>query len=151
MSIDFHWLERQMQVSSLDDEARAALKDAISVIFVPPGMPIVHQETIGNSLYLLYSGSVRVIRKGGNNRMLEEMLSSGTQTRVFGEMSFFSGEAVSANVVAGQDCVVYEIKRDQFRELMQNHSDVAMSLMTLVVRHMASIIRRMDGRFSRIY
>jgi len=146
MNIDFNWLKTELRLQTISKEERVALQAAIEPIFVLPGVPIIHQGAAGSNLYLLRSGNVRITRMFNEH---ETELSSGDYSKVFGELSMFSDEPISANVIADQECVIYKISCDHFQQLMREHSGLALKMLTFIVRNMAKVIRHLDGRKNR--
>ncbi len=140
MDIDFAWLERAFG-QSLNESERRALRDAIEVINVPAGLPIMHQGAAGNALYIVRSGSTDITRKAGGR---ETVLARDDKSRVFGEISMFSGEPTSAKVVAALPCTIYRITREHFEGIMMNHCKLALSMLAFIVRNMGDVIRRLD-------
>lgn len=143
MEIDFDWLKNELQLKELSDEERLALQTAIEPMFVLPDIPIINQGTSGSDLYLLRSGSVRIVRIVNGH---ETTPSSGDYSKVFGEISMFSDEPVSASVIAREACTVYRISCLHFEQLMQENSKLAMKLLTFIVRNMGKVIRRLDAK-----
>lgn len=143
MSIDFSWLEKEVFSRPLCKEDRQALEACIELIYASRGMPIIHQGAEGNALYLLRSGSANVTRKLENQ---EIPLALGDKSKVYGEISLFSGEAVGAEVVADTQCIVYKITRDSFRQLIESHGELALDLMAFIVRNMGEVIRKLDAK-----
>jgi len=142
MHIDFAWLKNQWNMDNLSDEDRAVLTEMIEVEFVPENVPIIHQGTSVQNLYLLRSGSVTITQKHVDHVVT---LSSREEAKTFGEISFFGDEAAIASVTADQPCEVYKISCKHFRQLMQEHPDLALKLMAFIVRSMGEIIRRQDS------
>jgi len=142
MHIDFTWLKKQLRLNVLSDEDKAVLAEMIEVEFVPENVPIIHQGTSIRNLYLLRSGNVTITQKHVDHVVT---LGSREGTRTFGEISFFGDEAAIANVTADQPCEVYKISCEHFRQLMQEHPDLALKLMAFIVRSMGEIIRRQDS------
>jgi len=142
MQLDFAWLKNQLRLDSMSDEDKAVLAEMIEVEFVPENVPIIHQGTSIQSLYLLRSGSVTITQKHVDHVVT---LGSREGARTFGEISFFGDEAAIANVTADQPCEVYKISCKHFRQLMQEHPDLALKLMAFIVRSMGEIIRRQDS------
>lgn len=143
MEIDFEWLKNELQIKEFSEEDKKALQIAIDPMFVLPGIPIINQGASGSNLYLLRSGSVAIIRIVNGH---ETTLSSGDYSKVFGEISMFSDEPVSASVIARQACIVYKITCDHFQQLMQENSALAFKLLTFIVRNMGKVIRRLDTK-----
>jgi len=142
MQIDFAWLKKQWELNDLSDADKAVLAEMIEVEFVPENIPIIHQGTSVQNLYLLRSGSVTITQKHADHVV---SLGSREGAKTFGEISFFGDEAAIANVIADQPCEVYKISCAHFRQLMQEHPDLALSLMAFIVRSMGEIIRRQDS------
>jgi len=142
MQVNIDWLAEKLRIQALNKEQRGILATAFESEFVLKDMPIIHQGTSVRSLYVLHSGSLRIVHK--NNFHLAT-LNKNSHSRTFGEMSFFGDEPASADVYAEQPCEVYKITCEKFQWLMQNHADIAMKLMAFVLRNMGVIIRSMDN------
>ncbi len=142
MQLNINWLAREFRIETLDDKQSRALETAFKVEFVAKDMPIIHQGTAVGDLYLLHTGSLRIVHK---NNFHMVTLNKNSHSRIFGEMSFFGGEPASADVYAEQSCEVYRISGEKFQWLMQNHADLAMKLMAYVLRNMGEVIRSMDN------
>ncbi len=142
MDIDFAWIEKAFN-QSLSESERQALGEAIEVINVPAGLPIMHQGAEGSALYIVRSGSTNISRKAGGR---ETVLARDDKSRVFGEISMFSAEPTSAKVVATLPCTVYKITREHFEGLMMNHCKLALSMLAFIVRNMGDVIRRLDAK-----
>jgi len=84
--------------------------DICALLRVRPGVVIAEQGSHGRSMYILARGSVRVMRKHGDEPPQHlAILHEGT---AFGELSFLSGTARSAAVVAQTDCDLLELSWD---------------------------------------
>lgn len=143
MEIDFDWLKNELQLKELAEEEREALQRTIHPTFVLPGIPIINQGTTGANLYLLRSGTVTIVRVVNGQ---EITLSSGDYSKVFGEISMFSEEPVSASVIAREACIIYTISCQHFQQLMQENNMLAFKLLTFIVRNMGKVIRRLDTK-----
>jgi CRP-like cAMP-binding protein len=76
---------------------------------VPAGGIVISEGDPGDSLFIIASGSVRVLVMGGHGRPLEiRRLDAGD---FFGEVAALSGTPRSATVVAGADCELLEVDR----------------------------------------
>lgn len=149
MEIDFEWLEKELGLECLKEDHRQALKEALEIVYVPAGMAIIHQGMKVNSLYILRSGSVNIARK--TEAGYEIPLARSVRTKVIGETSFFTGNPATATVTADQACILYKLDRKRCHNLMQNHPDLAMQLMALVVRNMGEIIQRLDSQQAHLH
>jgi len=76
---------------------------------VPAGGIVVSEGDPGDSIFLIASGSVRILVVGGHGRPLEiRRLAAGD---FFGEVAALSGRLRTATVVATVDCELLEIDR----------------------------------------
>lgn len=81
--------------------------DGLHRRLVPPGGIVVSEGDPGDSIFLIASGSVRILVVGGHGRPLEiRRLDVGD---FFGEVAALSGRPRSATVVATTDCELLEI------------------------------------------
>jgi len=143
LKLDIQWLETEVFRRPLNDHERQVLAELMEIMFVPPGMAIIHQGAQPSALFLLRAGYVNIIRKEGER---EVMVAARDNSKVFGEISLFGDEPVSASVIADIQCTVYRIPRQRFLALMREHSDLALELMAFIVRNMGEVIRRLDAR-----
>jgi len=142
MNLNMNWLTRELRITNLAEEQKQALERVFKAEFVGKGMPIIHQGTSVQDLYLLYSGSLRIVHK---NNFHTVTLNKNSDSKTFGEISFFGDEPASADVYANESCEVYKISCKNFQWLMQHHADIAMKLMAYVLRNMGEVIRSMDN------
>jgi len=99
---------------------------------------ILMEEDIGDSLFILNKGSVKITRLSDDGR--EVILSILGEGDFFGEMSIFDGESRSANVIALEDSEVFILKRGDFLDLLEKHPQIAITLL----QEMAIRLRRSD-------
>jgi len=144
MQIDFDWLEIQLD-SSLQEDERHALQQAIEVLFISEGMSIIHQHSTPEALFLLQSGNVEVHGRGVSGQ--DVMFSRNNRLKVLGEISFFSGQPASASVIADHPCILYKIGRDDFEQLMREQPTLVMKIFSLIVCNMGEVILRQDAKF----
>ncbi len=84
---------------------------------VPAGGIVISEGDPGDSLFLIASGSVRVLVVGGHGRPLEiRRLDAGD---FFGEVAALSGMPRSATVVAVVDCELVEVDRWALQALVE--------------------------------
>ena len=84
---------------------------------VPAGGIVVNEGDAGDSIFLIASGSVRVLVVGGHGRPLEiRRLDAGD---FFGEVAALSRRPRSATVVAVADCQLLEIDRWALEALVE--------------------------------
>jgi len=143
--IDYTWLARHMQCKPFSPGQQELLASVFEEMDVPRHIPVIHQNRSGKAIYLLRSGRVSIARKSDTGVKTE--LVAPRDVRIFGEMSFFSDEQTSADVVAEEHCVIYKMDHERFEQLRQQDPQLAICLLTMVVRNMADAIRHMNSKF----
>jgi signal transduction histidine kinase/CheY-like chemotaxis protein len=104
-------------LSSLDDRYIEFLlsEGASTERSYEPGEVIVREGEVGDSLFLLGSGSVEVVLAGAGGQAIS--LSLLLEGETFGEMGLFERRPRCATVRAREACVVLEVKGEELRRL----------------------------------
>lgn len=98
------------------DEVLAEIAAIVEEVDVPAGEPIIHKGDLGDCLYIVVSGKVRV-HDG------ERALSILEDRQVFGEMALFDREPRSASVTAIEDTLLLRLDQDPTYELMEEQNE----------------------------
>ncbi len=106
----------------------------------PAGQVILQQDALGDSLYVLIDGQVKVVLIGEDGR--EVILSVLGAGAVFGEMSLLDDEPRSAHVISMTPCNVLTLHRLAFRERLYASPDLCMA----VLAGLSKRLRRADER-----
>lgn len=106
----------------------------------PAGQVILQQDALGDSLYVLIDGQVKVVLIGEDGR--EVILSVLGPGAVFGEMSLLDDEPRSAHVISMAPCNVLTLHRLAFRERLYASPDLCMA----VLAGLSKRLRRADER-----
>jgi CRP-like cAMP-binding protein len=98
------------------------------------GEEIVRENEVGDSLYLIRAGMVRIIKNAGVAHTIElARLSVGD---CFGEMAIFDAETRSASVYAVGACSILRISRDDLVDVVMDHPTIALELLRMFVRRL---------------
>ncbi len=130
----FNWqnlLQSHPLFSSLNEEEIAdLLKDAVSQEHsYSQGAAILKEGEVGDSLFLISSGSVQVALRGeGGPSTSLAVLQAGD---IFGEMAVLERRPRSATVLANEDCVLLEITGENIRKLLEVHPEMQVKLYTI--------------------
>ena len=89
--------------------------------------PILLEEDSGTALFVIISGKVKVSRSSSDGR--EVILTILGESDFFGEMAILDGLARSANVIAIEKSDVFVLRRNDFLNLLQTHTEVAITLL----------------------
>jgi CRP-like cAMP-binding protein len=86
------------------------------------GEEIIAEGSLGQGLYLIEKGSVKVCKKGKGK--VEEIAKLG-RGELFGEMSLIEDQLTSASVIATTNVGLIVIKREDFENLISKNSEIA--------------------------
>ena len=104
------------------------------------GAQILKRESVDRDIYLVPKGSVRIVNFSLSGR--EVAFATAGPGDYFGEISAIDGKERSANVVALEECHLASLGPEQFRELLESHSSIAVQ----VLEKLANIVRTCDDR-----
>ena len=118
--------------SSLNEEEIASLlRDEVSQERAySPGSVILRGGEVGDSVFLISSGSVQVTL-GGTQGPLSSLavLQAG---EIFGEMAVLERRPRAATVLAKEDCLLLEIAGEEIRRLLETHLEIQVKMYTII-------------------
>lgn len=95
---------------------------------------ILLEHETGSALFVIIKGKVKVSRVSDDGR--EVILSMLSDSDFFGEMAILDGLARSANVTAIEDSDLFVIQRSDFLDLLYNHPEVSISLLSELTKRL---------------
>jgi CRP-like cAMP-binding protein len=119
-------------LSTLDDRALLAIVGDSANLFWRAGSRVFATGTPADGLYIVISGSVRVLDDEGAER---GVLGAGD---FFGELSLLHGAAHSSDVVAVEDTELMVIAKECFDDLLAGNADLARSIRETAARRGAA-------------
>jgi CRP-like cAMP-binding protein len=131
----FNWqnfLRSQPIFSSLnEEEITNLLRDEVSQERVyPQGAVIVRGGEVGDSVFLISSGSVQVALHGTVGPFFPlAVLQAG---EIFGEMAVLERRPRSATVLARENCLLLEIAGEEIRKLLEAHLEMQVKMYTVI-------------------
>jgi CRP/FNR family cyclic AMP-dependent transcriptional regulator len=125
---------------------------------------VLHKDLImqegdeGSTMYMLLEGEVEVskaltMKFGGEDiRKAEKILSTlRTQDHVIlGEMALIAKEKRSASILAKTDCVLLEIRRDDFMRLIETKPVLGVKVLLNLAELLAARLRHSDENVIRL-
>jgi len=143
VSIDIEWLEENILKRTLTPEEREAIQ-CIQVKNYNTWDKIIEQNQPGGTLYVLRSGTADVEDNNGKDRVKLANIKEGT---MFGLTSFMNDDnTTTAEVMAKETCVVYELTKEDFSVLMRDHQSLAFTIIHRVVSNQSKVIRAMNAQ-----
>ncbi len=128
---------------SFTRDERAAVEAQGRVFDAPQGHALMSEGTEAQSLYVLLSGTVRVVRNDGMGGQVEVGFRQAGEC--FGEMALVDGGTRSASIIAATPVTVFELERDLFLSLISPSPD----LLAKLLRELSRMIRDVSERVVR--
>jgi CRP/FNR family transcriptional regulator/CRP/FNR family cyclic AMP-dependent transcriptional regulator len=149
-------LERVPLFSGLSHDALENLLSATSRKSYPKDSVIVAENEVGETLYMILVGKVKVTNIGPDGK--EVILSVLGPGEFFGEMALLDEEPRSANVVSMEKTEMMLLRRKEFMALLENNQEILSKLLAVLsarLRHANAQIRSLAlldvlGRIARL-
>lgn len=109
----------------LKDEEIMGLAQEMDELLVEKGGIVVKQDAPADSFYMIFGGSVRIVRRrDGKDIQLAHLVKDD----YFGEMALVSNRRRSATVTALEDTSLLILSRDDFKKLFREHHKLQYNL-----------------------
>ncbi len=109
----------------LEDDALMRVAEELEEYAVPKDSVVVKQDSPAESFYMIYGGSVRIVRRqDGKDIQLARLVKND----YFGEMALVSNRRRSATVTALEDTSLLILSREDFKKLFREHPDIEYNL-----------------------
>jgi len=123
MAVDVGWLESGIlgrKLSANESDLVTAIVDEENY---SSGETIISSGQKGGVLHIMRSGSanVEVINDENNEKRIQ--LAEIKAGNLFGELTFLTNNAATADVIATQDCVVYKLPQERLVSVMNKGED----------------------------
>lgn len=117
--------------SELNDSELDAVMALASTNNVPKKSIVVQEGEMGNALYVILKGSVKISYYAPDGR--EVVLSLLQQGSIFGEMSLLDKQPRSATVSTLEDSRLAQIRKSDFERLLLSQPQITLKLLAEVV------------------
>ncbi len=143
---------------NLEDEEISAVLNITTEKRVHRQDLIMQEGDEGSTMYMLLEGEVEVskaltMKLGGEDlRKAEKVLSTlrAQDHVILGEMALIGKEKRSASVLAKTDCVLLEIRRDDFMRLIETRPPLGVKVLLNLNELMAARLRHSDENVVRL-
>ena len=145
--MDINELKKFEIFKNLSDQEVSLFKEKMKEITVPEAENFIVEGDVGDSIYLLLKGNVRInqaltlsMHKGGlDNREKAIINLSANMKPLFGEMSLFDKEdRRSASVNAITECQLSQLMKDDLFSICDENADIGYKVM----KNLAKILSR---------
>jgi CRP-like cAMP-binding protein len=126
--------------TQLSDEEVTRVTQAARERTYPKNSVILFEDDPGDALYVVLTGEVKVVLIGEDGR--EVILSILRSGDFFGEMSLIDNQPRSAHVIATEASNVMVLRRDEFRDCLEQTPRIALGLLQALSRR----LRRADDK-----
>jgi hypothetical protein len=109
----------------LEEDEVTAIAEALDEVAVPKDGVVFKQDSKADSFYLIYAGSVRIVRKQNKK---EIQLARLVREDYFGEMALVEKRRRSATVTALADTLLLVISRQDFEKLYKQKPNLQLNL-----------------------
>ncbi|OGG99734.1 MAG: hypothetical protein A2600_14000 [Candidatus Lambdaproteobacteria bacterium RIFOXYD1_FULL_56_27] len=143
-------IQRLKDFSLFKDLATDEAKIATIAHFVTPrrfqaGQYIFHEGDMGEELFILVDGAVRVL-KNTKNKEEYTIVDLKSQFNVFfGEVALMDNDLRSASIMVLEDCLTYVIDRKAFLELGDKHPEIALPVTRVIVKILCGRLRNVNN------
>ncbi|MGD9092376.1 MAG: Crp/Fnr family transcriptional regulator [Anaerolineales bacterium] len=134
--------------SRLSDSELESLANNLHMRTFAKGMVIFHEGSLGQNLYMIDSGKVRIFFLSESGQ--EVTLNFYGAGECFGELSLLDGLPRSAGAMAIEKTVTYTLHRDDFHSNLEAYPNLALSILQELSRrlrytsHYAASLALMD-------
>ncbi|MDH3530566.1 MAG: cyclic nucleotide-binding domain-containing protein, partial [Acidobacteriota bacterium] len=105
----------------LSNEETKRISNSCFVRVFAPSEPIIQAGQSGNSMFIIHRGQVNIqVNENGRPRVIATLKAG----EFFGEMSLFSGEPRTADVVAETETKVIEISKVLMKPIFESNPEV---------------------------
>ncbi len=129
--------------SETSDEVLMEIADVVTEEKYKRGQNIFKKGDVGDAMYIIDQGSVRV--HDGNH-----VLSRLDQGQVFGEFALFDKESRSASVTADESTSLFKLDQDDFYHVMAEKAEVTKGVLKKVIRRIREM-NELEGKLAKSY
>lgn len=128
--------------AGLETSAIESLSSVCRVQKVPKGRAIVEEDSLGESMFVLMHGRVRVEKRTPADDRYTVTFLSHEKGDFFGELGLLDSDRRSATVTAESDCEVIVIDRDRFLQFGDANPTAGLSVTRRIASNLATRLRR---------
>lgn len=115
-------LQKVPLFKELNETDHKEIIDNITVMYYPPSYRIFSKGDIGDAMYIVKSGKVRVFDDGGHDIAILEPF------HFFGEMALFDDVPRMASVETVEETEVVVLKKEEFFKLVASNENIRKTL-----------------------
>lgn len=145
MASSLDWLQLIRKVflfSSFTGNQLTTLAKRMTLVSFPKGAVLFHENDPGDSLYIVLSGSVRILKSNTSRKEIEkDTLAYLNRGDVMGEMALLAGEPRTNTAVVDSTAELLVLSKRDFDALLEKNPTMAVHLSRVLSSRLASIHR----------
>jgi len=111
------------------------------------GEVVIEEDSLGQALYLVEDGEVKVVKGEGGDAREITRLGPG---QLFGEMSLIEDELTSASVIATRESMLLVIHRNEFEEMLAGNSSLALKVYKSFCKTLSERLRKTTQELGKL-
>lgn len=137
---------------NLTPEKIQIIVDILRTVTFSANETIMREGEIGDTMYIILEGTVEVAKslviddtdneESAKNKVFTRL--DGKQRAVFGEIALLEELKRTASVKAVTDCVMYEMKKDDFLKVAEEDYELGFRILLNLARIVSARLRRAD-------
>ena len=136
------FLKKIALFSSMRTSDIRAVAEIAEEIEFRAGDEIVRENDVGDSMYIIKHGCVRIVKNAGDKKLELAQLSEGD---CVGDMAIFDAEVRSASVVAIAQCTMLRIDSDALKDVLIDYPAIAIELLKIFVQRLRAANKKMQS------
>ena len=141
--VDLYFLVEYPIFRDLDSDDVECLAGLCEELNYQTGERVFEEGSPGDSMYIVKSGLLEVVRSRGGSHLHINLLNPG---EFFGDMALIDGSPRSAGVIVKQDAILVRFSRDDFRRLKKQFPATALRVMDVLLKTLSFRVRRSTSR-----
>lgn len=125
-------------VDYISQEDLQALENALERVYLSSGEIICQEDECGDSMYVISSGLVQIVRGEGKQR---QVIAERGRDELIGEMSLVTGEPRVATIIAARDTELFCISKETFDRLLEHYPRISLAITRTIAQRLAASTR----------
>lgn len=135
------FLKNVEMFKNIDTEKLMVIAGIAKDVAFSRGELVSRQNDVGDALYIVRQGSLRVIREKGEQRTVLSILGPGD---CFGAWGLFGNHPRSATAEANEDTRLLMIRRAEFKEVLYEYPEITYNLLEIF----SELLRKANSEIS---
>ena len=114
---------------NVDTERLSIVAEIAREVTVAPGEIVAKEHEIGESLYIIKEGSLRIMKEKDGTAYNLKNITSG---ECLGVSDIFNDKPRAAGAIANERTVLFEIRRNEFKKVLIGNPEIAYNMLEIL-------------------